>query len=407
MRYRELGNTGLEVSEVGFGGEWLAMPGADDTRALLDRAHAAGVNVLDVWMSNPRVRSQIGDALAASGTRAGWVIQGHIGSTWSASELDPATYRGPRDGLEEARREGGQYVRTRDVAAVRAAFEDMLARFHTDYIDLGMIHFVDDPEEFERLMAGGPYLDYIHELKAAGAVRHVGLSTHNPQVGKLAALSGEVESVMFSVNPAFDMLPASKDIEVLFGTQAYEAAPGGIDPVRADLYATCERAGVGITVMKPFAGGRLFSAVDSPFGVALTPVQCLHYCLTRPAVASVLGGYRTLAELDAALAYEGASVAERDYAGVLASAPRHAYLGQCTYCGHCAPCPAGIDVAAVNKFADLARAAGAVAPTLAAHYAALGATASACVGCRACERRCPFGVPAAERMARAAELFGR
>ena len=40
------------------------------------------------------------------------------------------------------------------------------------------------------------------------------------------------------------------------------------------------------------------------------------------------------------------------------------------------------------------------------HYRALGATAEACIVCRACEGRCPFGVRVAERMAAAAELFG-
>ena len=46
--------------------------------------------------------------------------------------------------------------------------------------------------------------------------------------------------------------------------------------------------------MKGFAGGRLFDAARSPFGVALTPVQCIHYALTRPAVASVLAGFSEL-----------------------------------------------------------------------------------------------------------------
>ena len=45
---------------------------------------------------------------------------------------------------------------------------------------------------------------------------------------------------------------------------------------------------------------------------------------------------------------------EKDYASVLAGAPAHAYYGQCTYCGHCAPCPSGIDIAMVNKLYDLA-----------------------------------------------------
>lgn len=402
MNYRRLGKTGLMVSEVGFGGEWLAKPGSDDTKELLDRAARAGVNVIDCWMSDPAVRSAIGDAIA--GSRERWIVQGHIGSTWDASPIDPATYQGPKSDLEEAQRAGGQYVRTRDVDKVRPAFEDLLARFHTDYIDLGMIHFVDVVDEFRSIMAGGPFIDYVRGLKEAGTVRHIGLSTHNPDVARLAALSGEVEMVMFSVNPAFDLLPASNDIETLFG--AYDDALEGMDPARAEAYAACERNDVGITVMKPFAGGRLLSAADSPFGVALTPTQCFHYCLTRPAVASVLGGYRTAAELEAALAYEDAGPEERDYASVLAGAPKHAWYGQCTYCGHCAPCAAGIDIALVNKYYDLVSMQDEVPPTLRAHYLALaGAHAEDCIGCGACERRCPFGVPIVERMEKAAALF--
>ncbi len=162
---------------------------------------------------------------------------------------------------------------------------------------------------------------------------------------------------------------------------------------------------VGITVMKPYAGGRLLSAEASPFGVALSPAQCIHYCLTRPAVASVLCGYKDVEEARQALAYEDAPAEARDYASIIASAPKHAYFGQCTYCGHCQPCVAGIDIATVNKFADLALMQDTVPESIRAHYEALSANASDCIGCHACEPRCPFGVPIAERMEETVQLF--
>lgn len=90
------------------------------------------------------------------------------------------------------------------------------------------------------------------------------------------------------------------------------------------LYALCEENGVGITVMKPFAGGRLFDAEKSPFGAAMTPVQACHYCLTRPAVASVLAGFRDIEECAGCLAYETADDAAKNYASILADAPQHA-----------------------------------------------------------------------------------
>jgi len=49
----------------------------------------------------------------------------------------------------------------------------------------------------------------------------------------------------------------------------------------------------------------------------------------------------------------------------------------------------------------------AVPESVQAHYEALDVTASACIGCRSCESRCPFGVEVAERMIRTAELFGK
>ena len=380
MRYRELGNTGLQVSEIGLGAEWLERHTEEEVKAVIQHCESYGINILDCWMSNPEVRTKIGNAIC--GHREKWVIQGHFGSTWQE----------------------GQYVRTRDLPKVKEAFQDLLARLQTDYIDLGMIHFVDSEAEFRQVMEG-EFLAYVKEQREKGVIRHIGMSTHNPQVAKLAALSGEIEMLLFSVNPAFDLLPPSEDLNDYF-VESYGEGLAGIDPLREELYKLCEQRGVGITVMKGYAGGRLFDARTSPFGVALTPVQCLHYALTRPAVASVLVGYDTPAHVDAAVAYEAATEEERDYASMLAKAPRHAYSGQCTYCGHCAPCPAGIDIAMVNKLYDLAAMQPEVPATVRAHYQALSATAADCIACGGCETRCPFGVPVVERMEKAKALLG-
>lgn len=380
MRYRELGKTGLKVSEIGLGAEWMERHNEEEVRAVIDCCESAGINILDCWMAEPNVRTNIGKAIA--GKRERWIIQGHFGSTW----------------------QNGQYVRTREMSKVKPAFEDLLARLETDYIDLGMIHFVDEEAEFHRIMEG-EFLAYVKEQKEKGVIRHIGMSTHNPKVGKLAALSGEIEMILFSINPAFDLLPATEDINSYFA-EDYEASLGGIHPDRKELYQVCEQTGVGITVMKGYAGGRLFDAKTSPFGTALTPVQCIHYALTRPAVASILAGYDTPEHVREAVAYETASEEEKDYASVLAKAPRHAYFGQCTYCGHCAPCPAGIDIAMVNKLSDLAAMQPEVPESLKAHYQALSANAADCISCGGCESRCPFGVPVVEKMKKTREMFG-
>lgn len=379
MQYRELGKTGLKVSEIGLGGEWLERHNAEEVKEVIEYCREAGINILDCWMSEPNVRSNIGTAIKDH--RDHWIIQGHLGSTW----------------------QDGQYVKTRELPKVKEAFQDLLTRLQTDYVDLGMIHYVDKTTEFEQIMQG-EFMAYIRQLKREGTIRHIGLSTHNPDVARMAAQQGEVEMILFSVNPAFDMLPSSEDLNDYF-QETYADEVGGIAPQRAELYRICAKEGVGITVMKGYAGGRLFAAETSPFGVALTPVQCIHYALTRPGVASIMVGYDTTAHVDAAVAYETATEEEKDYASVLAGAPRHAYYGQCTYCGHCAPCPAGIDIAMVNKLYDLATMQEEVPSSVRAHYADLSANAKDCVGCLGCEQRCPFGVSVAERMEKAGKLF--
>ena len=293
MNYRALGRTGLMVSEIGLGGEWLERHTTEEVAEIIGYCEEKGINILDCWMSNPTVRSDIGNAI--KGHRDRWIIQGHLGSTW----------------------QNGQYVKTRNLEKVKEAFSDLLSRFHTDYIDLGMIHFVDEEKEFHEIM-NGEFYAYADSLKEKGIIRHIGMSTHNPAVARLAAESGVIEMILFSINPAFDMLPATEDLNIYFEKSTYGENIGGIAPERAELYRICEQNGVGITVMKGYAGGRLFDAAASPFGVALTPVQCLHYALTRPAVASVMVGFDSIAHVDAAVAYETATEDEKDYATVRA-----------------------------------------------------------------------------------------
>lgn len=379
MEYRRLGKTGLMVSEIGFGGEWLMRHPVKESVEMIRYAHSKGINIIDCWMPDPKSRDIIG--MGMEGNREKWYVQGHIGSTW----------------------QNNQYVRTRDMKYVVPAFEDLLHRLKTDYIDLGMIHYVDSQEDWDMCM-NTEYIQYVRELHDKGVIRHIGLSTHNPRIAKKAVESGLVEMILFSVNPAFDMHPATDDLGNMYSE--YEESLSGIDPERAELYHLCEVNDVGITVMKGFFGGRLFDAETSPFKAAFTPVQCIHYALTRPGVCAVMCGYDSIDQINAAVAYETAGDDEKNYAGIIASAPLHSYSGQCTYCGHCRPCPVNIDIAMVNKFYDLAVQQPEVPESVRSHYENLGTTASSCIGCQSCEGRCPFGVKIAERMKKTAELFG-
>lgn len=381
MQYRELGNTGLKVSEIGLGCEGFLGKDERECDRMFSLAFERGVNCMDLYSPNPELHKAVGRAAAAHGVHL--ILQAHLCTVWK----------------------NGQYMATRNLAEVKTSFEKMMQNLGTERADIGMIHYVDSEETWNKVISNG-ILDYAKQLKREGRIGHIGMSSHNPLVALKAVESGEIEVLMFSVNPCYDLLPGDEDVNKLFEENSYSKPLFNIDPVREKLYETCQRRGVGITVMKVFGGGDLLTD-DSPAGKALTVPQCIHYALTRPAVSTVFAGAHTEAELAASLRYEEADEAERDYAAVFATFPKISWQGHCMYCGHCAPCPKGIEVASVTKFLNLAKAQKAVPETVREHYNALRAHAGDCIACGACEKRCPFGVRIIENMKAARAVFGK
>jgi predicted aldo/keto reductase-like oxidoreductase len=126
-------------------------------------------------------------------------------------------------------------------------------------------------------------------------------------------------------------------------------------------------------------------------------------------VASVLLGCKDESEVMEAVSYLEQSDEERDYSriisGGIATGAREVPL--CLYCNHCLPCPARIDIAAVSRYTDIAALNERdIPPTVIQHYKALGSHGSDCIGCGACEKKCPFKVNVIAAMQRAAQIFG-
>lgn len=380
MVYRELGKTGLMVSEIGLGCEGFNGKDEAFTEEMFEYAFSRGINCMDLYSSNPDMHRRVGNAIRSR--RSEFYIQGHLCSAWKDD----------------------QYYATRELDKVKEAFETMLANLGTDYVDIGMIHYVDSLETWRQVVDNG-ILDYAKQLKETGKIHHIGMSSHNPIAALEAIRTGDIEVLMFSVNPCYDLLPGDEDCETLWADESYEKQLLNLDPLREELYETCQRMGVGITVMKAFGGGDLLTS-DSPAGKALTVNQCIHYALTRPAVATVLSGARSLDDLKRSAAYEDASHKERDYASVFATFPKISWEGHCMYCGHCAPCPRGIDIASVTKFLNLAKAQGEVPETVREHYKALKVHGGSCIGCKSCMHRCPFKVNILQNMQDAKAIFG-
>lgn len=383
MKYRSLANSEIKVSEIALGCEGFTNKTLEETKELLKYCFDNGINFIDFYSSNPELRSNFGEALKELEIRKDFIVEGHLCSTW-------------RD---------GQYERTRDLQKTKEAFEDLLARLQTDYIDVGMIHYIDDEKDFNKVF-DGQIMEYAKSLKEEGKIKLLGISSHNPIIAKKAVETGLIDVIMFSINPCYDVQPASEDCNDLWDEKKYENVEFRIDKDREELYEICEKKNVSLTVMKCYGGGDLLDSDLSPFKVALTPTQCINYCLTRPGVSAVMLGVKNVNEVDEALKFESASKEEKDYGTILAKLPRNNMKGKCVYCGHCAPCAVGIDIASVNKYVALVKAEKEIPETVREHYKVLNHHASECIKCGRCESNCPFGVSIIEKMEEAIEIFG-
>ncbi|MDR1687790.1 MAG: aldo/keto reductase [Clostridiales bacterium] len=379
MIYRELGKTGKKVSVIGHGCEHLDGKPYSQAKETIEAALENGVNIFDVFMPGKEIRENIARALGEK--RKDVFIQGHIGST----DINQ------------------QYDISRDMPTVKRFFEDEL-RIFGGYIDFGMLFFIDSDEDYKNVF-DTEFITYVERLKKQGDIRHIGFSSHNPETAAKVIETGVAELMLFSINPAFDMLPPNAYVfdhfEKGFGTELFR----GIDPKRAQIYKLCTQKQIGITVMKAFGAGKLLSAEHTPFEKPMTIAQCLHYALSRPAVSSVMGGFKTAAEVAEAMNYFSATEEEKDYSEII-SKMRNDFKGNCVYCSHCQPCPAQIDIAAVNKYLDIARLdKGSVPPSVKSHYKSLAHRGDECTSCGSCESRCPFGVAVADNMIEAEKLL--
>ncbi len=363
MQYRVLPRGGEKISVIGLGMGSIHEGSEEEIEKTLKLALERGVNYFDMAASEAKPYPCY--ARAFEGQREQIYLQMHFGAVY----------------------DGGKYGWTRDPEKIRKTFESQLSMLHTDYTDMGFVHCIDEMSDYNQILSGGIW-DYMKSLKREGVIRHLGLSSHDPEIIRRFLDTGLIDMVMFSINPAYD-----------YSTGTYGI---GTSADRATLYRECEKEGVGISVMKPFGGGQLLNAKTSPFRQALTKIQCIQYALDRPAVLTVLPGVRNSRDLEDVLAWLDASGEERDYSVIGQFTPQNAD-GICVYCNHCQPCPQGLNVGMINKYYDLALAGDEMAR---GHYDKLNIKAGACIQCGHCESRCPFHVKQETRMQEISRYFG-
>lgn len=362
MEYRINRRTGDKISVIGLGTSYISEVSEQRAIDTLLFAYENGINYADLATAGAKTFEYYQKALGS--VRKNMRYQVHFGANY----------------------ETGEYGWTTKLDTIKRQIDWQLSTLKTDYIDYGFIHCIDEKADWQSYQKNG-VLQFLLDMKSQGAVHHIGLSSHTPELANQVLDTGLIDMLMFSINPGYDC-------------QKGEFANGNTNE-RMKLYRRCEAEGIGISVMKPFSGGQLLDAGTSPFKKALSVYQCIQYSLDKPGVLTVLPGVGSVEDVKRLLKYFDVMPEEKDYSVIGSFAPKD-MNGTCVYCNHCQPCPVGLDIGLINKYYDLAIAGDDMA---AKHYYNLELQANSCIRCGHCESRCPFHVKQEDRMNEISSYF--
>lgn len=244
-----------------------------------------------------------------------------------------------------------------------------LEKLRTDYIDLYQIHN-PGAKDLEQVIAPGGALEALQEAKAQGKIGHIGITLHSADLFRQAVEMPWVETVMFPYN--------------IVETQAQE------------LIEACAEKNIGFICMKPLAGGAIDDAATA-----------LRFVVSNPNVTVVIPGMAEEKEIaqNVSAAADTSPLSEKEQEKI-AQIRQSLGTNFCRRCNYCAPCSVGINIPGVFLFEgyysryDLKQWA-------LERYAGLAKTAGDCIGCGACEERCPYNLPIREMLKKAAAVMGK
>ena len=256
---------------------------------------------------------------------------------------------------------------------IRPYLDLMLEKCGVEYFDFLLMH-ANSAVRHEKFTNTRAY-DIAQEYKAAGKVRHVGMSFHD---------TAEVLDRILTDRPEIEF------VQLQFNYLDYE------DPkVQSRLcYEVCEKHGKPVMVMEPVRGGALVNLPQE--ALALLPngspaSYALRFAAGFPQVAMVLSGMSDEAQMADNLAtmgnFQPLTNAEQEAVKQVRTIYQSQHKVPCTACAYCVEgCPAGIPIPDV--FAQLNKKLAGEAHDEAAS-APLSARAASCVSCGACEAVCP------------------
>ena len=249
------------------------------------------------------------------------------------------------------------YIATKSMALtgekLKEELEYSLSQLQTDYIDLYQLHntpFCPKPGGED-----GIY-DALLEAKAAGKIRHIGMTNHRLSVAEEAIESGLYETLQFPFN---------------YLSTEHEHR----------LVKMCEDADVGFIAMKGMSGGLIHNG------------RAAYAWLNQFPNVLPIWGVQKEEELDEFLdcAVNVPSLEDEDVKESIEKDREELNGDFCRSCGYCMPCPVGISIKDCARVSLMIRRAPA-APWFSEENQAKMEQAGQCIECGQCMKRCPYGL---------------
>ena len=357
MIYRQLGRTGLKVSQLGFGAMRLPMKEIGDEKVvdrdlaipMIHHAFESGVNYIDtaVGYCNQDSQRAVGEALK------GW--------------RDKIVVSTKNHYYDEDEKEWWQHL------------ENSLERLGVDYIDIYNHHGL----RWERYTeAVEPRIGkWMRKAYDQGLIRHICCSFHDSNEALIKLVdTGYVESITLQYNLL------NRDLE--------------------EGIAYAKKRGLGVVVMGPVGGGRLGvrSEVLTELvpGVGRVPELALRFVLSNPNVTLALSGMSTMQQVEENLvtASDEVSLTAGDTELIGQHLERLSEMAKlyCTGCKYCMPCPQEVNIPRIFELYNLGQVYGlwgvakeGYARFLDANWKG-GKQADECIECGECEEKCPQNI---------------
>jgi predicted aldo/keto reductase-like oxidoreductase len=368
-RYVRLGRTGLEISDISFGGSRLG-----DDESLVRHALDRGINYFDTAEGYTGGRSE---------TVIGRALEGRRDDVFLTSKVKANA--------------GDRW------AEIMTALEGSLKRLRTDHVDVYFNHAVNDVDRLRNAEWG----EFAERARAAGKIRFTGMSGHGGRLVECLdyALDHDLVDVVlvgynFGQDPAFyERWTKSFDFVAL-------------QPDLPRVLAKARRADVGVVAMKTLRGAKLNDLRPYETDGATFAQAAFRWVLSGGLADALIVTMRSTGQIDEYLgasgARPGAGSSDADAALLQGYELRHGDT-QCRYgCNHCeGACPAGVAIADVLRSRMYAEDYGDREQGR-EEYARIGRDASACASCadRRCLSACPFGLDVSGLARRAHDLLG-